>query len=231
MNNLTDFLTDVADAIRAKKGTAELINPQDFSSEIASIEGGGKPQRVMYIRRSNSGFIRTGVQGANNNLTIMIRYAMQSFPTGYSSLIHAYINESTNATRILINKNTTVLGSLNSIASSSSSISRTGYVGVIYTDKLEPSGSSFKLSTNGVSTTKARTAGAALNEEITIFPETEDAVVMDLYQVTIHDSGQLVRNFIPHYQDGEFGLWDAVEGKFYKNAGNGEFSGELIEIG
>ena len=40
-DNLTDFLTDVADAIREKKGTAEKINPQDFSSEIASIEVGG----------------------------------------------------------------------------------------------------------------------------------------------------------------------------------------------
>lgn len=42
-NNLTDFLTDVANAIRSKKGTTAKINPQDFSSEIASIstEGGG----------------------------------------------------------------------------------------------------------------------------------------------------------------------------------------------
>ena len=37
-DNLTDFLTDVADAIRAKKGTTDKINPQDFASEIASIE-------------------------------------------------------------------------------------------------------------------------------------------------------------------------------------------------
>lgn len=40
-NNLTDFLTDVADAIREKKGTSEPINPQDFSAEIASIKAGG----------------------------------------------------------------------------------------------------------------------------------------------------------------------------------------------
>ena len=39
-DNLTDFLTDVANAIREKKGTTETINPQDFSSEIASIESG-----------------------------------------------------------------------------------------------------------------------------------------------------------------------------------------------
>lgn len=36
-NNLTDFLTDLADTIRTKKGTSGLIDPQDFSSEIASI--------------------------------------------------------------------------------------------------------------------------------------------------------------------------------------------------
>ena len=40
-DNLKDFLTDVADAIRAKKGTTGLINPQNFSAEIASISGGG----------------------------------------------------------------------------------------------------------------------------------------------------------------------------------------------
>jgi hypothetical protein len=40
-NNIQDFLTDVADAIRDKKGTSDLINPQDFSNEIASIEVGG----------------------------------------------------------------------------------------------------------------------------------------------------------------------------------------------
>lgn len=37
-NNLTDFLMDVADAIREKKGTAEKINPQNFSDEIKGIK-------------------------------------------------------------------------------------------------------------------------------------------------------------------------------------------------
>lgn len=40
-NNLTDFLSDLANAIREKKGTTEPINPQDFASEITSIETGG----------------------------------------------------------------------------------------------------------------------------------------------------------------------------------------------
>lgn len=42
-NNLTDFLTDVATAIRTKKGTTGAINPQNFSSEIESIETGITP--------------------------------------------------------------------------------------------------------------------------------------------------------------------------------------------
>ena len=40
-DNLTDFLVDVADAIREKKGISDLINPQSFSDEIRAFEIGG----------------------------------------------------------------------------------------------------------------------------------------------------------------------------------------------
>lgn len=40
-NNLKDHLKEVADAIRAKKGTSDLINPQDFATEIEGIGGSG----------------------------------------------------------------------------------------------------------------------------------------------------------------------------------------------
>lgn len=40
-DNLKDFLVDLADTIREKKGISGPINPQDFASEIASIESGG----------------------------------------------------------------------------------------------------------------------------------------------------------------------------------------------
>lgn len=39
-NNLTAFLTGIANALRTKKGTTGLINPQDFESEITSIQTG-----------------------------------------------------------------------------------------------------------------------------------------------------------------------------------------------
>ena len=34
-------LTDIADSIRSKKGTTELINPANYASEISGITGGG----------------------------------------------------------------------------------------------------------------------------------------------------------------------------------------------
>ena len=40
ITNLNKFLTDVADAIRVKKETEELIAAEDFDTEILSIEGG-----------------------------------------------------------------------------------------------------------------------------------------------------------------------------------------------
>jgi hypothetical protein len=40
-NNLHDFLQDVADAIKEKKGSNDAINAQDFSDEIKNLPSGG----------------------------------------------------------------------------------------------------------------------------------------------------------------------------------------------
>ena len=40
--NIVELLTDVADAIREKKGTQDKINAQNFAQEIRSIQGGGE---------------------------------------------------------------------------------------------------------------------------------------------------------------------------------------------
>lgn len=47
-NNLTDFLTGVANAIRTKKGTTGAINPQNFESEIENISS-GKPETAPTV--------------------------------------------------------------------------------------------------------------------------------------------------------------------------------------
>jgi hypothetical protein len=47
-----------------------------------------------------------------------------------------------------------------------------------------------------------------------------------LYYLTIYDGDKLVRNFIPCYRksDGEIGLLDIVNGRFYTNQGTGKFN-------
>lgn len=237
-DNLTDLLTDVADAIRAKKGTTDKINPQDFADEIASIEGGGggdsmmPSQRVSYIRRTNTGYIDTGVEGANSKLRIKVRYSMRIFPSSYWMFIGAYKDENTNSTRILFNGKQYVLASLNSKAASSISISRSPQTtGIIYTDEIYPSGTgNYVLSANGTTSTKARTAGNTLTGNIRIFAAGTDTVDIDLYDCQIYDDDTLVRNFIPDYQNGKFGLYDTVTKKFYGSVNEGEFSGEKIEF-
>lgn len=59
-DNLTDFLTDVADAIREKKGSSEKINPQNFSEEIKNLPSVASPFAVDFgeeIATGNPAFI------------------------------------------------------------------------------------------------------------------------------------------------------------------------------
>lgn len=53
-DNLKDFLIDVANAIREKKGTIDKINPQDFSDEIKNISSSGL--EVKYYKPDESFF-------------------------------------------------------------------------------------------------------------------------------------------------------------------------------
>lgn len=46
VDTLTNFLTDVADAIREKKGTTGTIQASSFDTEIASITGGGSSVKI-----------------------------------------------------------------------------------------------------------------------------------------------------------------------------------------
>lgn len=228
-DNLADYLADIADAIRAKKGTEEPINAQDFATEIASIEGGSRVQLVPYLRRIGKGYLDTGVQGANDKIKITVRYSFNTFASGYWNLIRAYENESTNATRILFSSNKTVLANVNSLAYASITQTVVMYADCIYTTSAYLNGNNITLLNNGVTNVKTRTTGTALGDKtLILFSQNEDVVDVNIYSLKIENGGALVRNYVPCYHGEEFGLFDLVERRFYGNQGEGTFTGELI---
>ena len=65
-NNLSDFLTDIANSIRAKKGTTGTIKAQDFSTEISSIETGGSDSLQARLNQTKSAaYLFYGFTGNN----------------------------------------------------------------------------------------------------------------------------------------------------------------------
>lgn len=67
-NNLSDFLKDLADTIRAKTGKTSLINPQDFSDEINALGTVNNQSKAIEI--TSNGTINvspdSGYTGLNN---------------------------------------------------------------------------------------------------------------------------------------------------------------------
>lgn len=99
-NNLKDHLKEVADAIRAKKGTSNLINPQDFATEIEGISGSGEGDGSNW-RYFDISAIDTSVQDAKdfvqNSLlalwAICIIKESETYFPGSSALGYSYMAE------------------------------------------------------------------------------------------------------------------------------------------
>lgn len=197
--------------------------------------GGSNPVAKSLIRRG-IGYIDTGIDGANSNLTIQVRYEFETLPTGYWYVIRAYEKEAVNATRILHNGSSGVTYCcLNSVPSSSLSITQKRYAGVVYTDVLKPeSTNGFSYTTDGKKTTKTRTSGDVLiGKNLLLFSDStsNDNTIAKVYYLKIYDGETLVRDFVPFItQDGECGLYDLVTKQFYGNAGDGTFEVETVEV-
>ena len=58
-DNLSDFLTDVANSIRTKTGTTEQINAQDFSNKILGIKG----MQSWIDTKGTSAYLMAGYEG------------------------------------------------------------------------------------------------------------------------------------------------------------------------
>lgn len=83
-NNLKDHLKEVADAIRAKKGTSDLINPQDFATEIEGISGSGGESgssETLYFAAKDG-----GAMGNISEMALMGGFAVKKADNTISAL-------------------------------------------------------------------------------------------------------------------------------------------------
>ena len=91
-DNLPDFLTSVADAIREKKGTTELINAQNFPEEILKLGGGMTDEQMIAFTNQN------GVYA--NLLGITIDHIIQSGNKLYITSTNAEITQEDSTLKI-----------------------------------------------------------------------------------------------------------------------------------
>lgn len=64
-DNLGDFLKDVADSIRTKTGTTELINAQDFSDKILNISSGENTLKKLLDATKSTKYLFEDYQGTS----------------------------------------------------------------------------------------------------------------------------------------------------------------------
>lgn len=109
-NNLKDFVTGVAGAIREKKETTELINPQDFENEIRTIQTGVDTSDAT----ATADDIRLGkiAYGADGKMTGTIAdYDGTSEPASGKSLVAQLVDKSVTSVSEEDLKGITTIGS------------------------------------------------------------------------------------------------------------------------
>ena len=117
-NNLTDFLTGVADAIRRKRGTTGKINPQNFEEEISGIPT-GKPEeeKTVDLNMASGNQVILPTDGkAMSKVTVKKpwqlapAYIRKGFTIGgVAGTLEARKPEQEKSVTIIANKTTTVL--------------------------------------------------------------------------------------------------------------------------
>lgn len=230
---ISNSLKNIKSALGAK-GVTVSGDITTYGDAIMRIPGTSRLTYLPCIRRVGTGYIDTGVSGANSNLRIEISYSLNTLPSGYFNLFHAYVDDNTNATRAMLNGSSTTYCSLNSKAGNSLTATIKRVTGRIYTESLFKSSSSMFVyySTGGAGNSEI-TNGNSLNRTntIKIFQSGTDSVDINLYSFRIYDQDVLIKDYVPCLIGGDYGMIDTLTGQF-KVSASGAFvdSGQVLPM-
>ena len=247
---LTNKLTAIGNAIRAKNGETALYTLDEMPQKIAAIEGGGSGsgiigqlvpedyQQVLYLQCDGSQYLISDY-----------------YPNGYTQIIAQFYNDnsSQNPLRYMYgvrNEGDTAsfsspvlwytkvywrYGTQSLIVYDDSNANRGWYSIQGYTKQTNIAKSGLIVADIGT--------GARLGSGSYTVEEFQSELPMyilscnvkgsagagaqgNLYRMTIKENDAIVRDYIPCYRksDSKPGLYDIVNKQFYTNAGSGEFS-------
>lgn len=248
---LTNKLTAIGNAIRAKNGETALYTLDEMPQKIAAIEGGGGSgsgvigqlvpkdyQQVLYLQCDGSQYLISDY-----------------YPNGHTQIIAQFYNNNGNQARLPYMYGVRNEGDTASFTSAvrwyslmnwrygtqaidvdtSSNNGDRGYYciqGYTKSDTVSSrllivntsTGTIFKNSSYTVEEFQSELPMYILNCNIN--GSASDGAEGNLYRMTIKENDIIVRDFIPCYRksDSKPGLYDIVNKQFYTNAGSGEFS-------
>lgn len=240
-SNLSQFLTDVASAIKTKKGTTDKIPAANFDTEILDITTGVMTEEeynrcetvsniilvgdtkiyreLEYIESTGLEYINTGVK---ENVCCMLEF--EFMPAGLQVMAQSYLSGTVD------NFTFAASGAINNVYLRYRTSEK------FYLTNINPSvKNTFSIMDNKI--TLNNTIMSSVNTNDSVGTNSNNILIFDnaslnrrakmrFYSLKLYDRNKnLLRNFIPvkNNTTGKAGLYDKVEDKFYGNAGTGDF--------
>ena len=248
---LTNKLTAIGNAIRAKNGETALYTLDEMPQKIAAIEGGGGSgssvigqlvpedyQQVLYLQCDGSQYLISDYY-PNGYTQIIAQFYNNNSAQHPVRYMYGVRNEGDTASFsspvLWYSKNNWRYGTQAIVVDNSVNTDRGHYCIQGYTKQSD-------IASSGLLVADISTGSILKNGSYTV-EEFQSELPMyilscnvkgspgagaqgNLYRMTIKENDVIVRDFIPCYRksDSKPGLYDIVNKQFYTNAGSSEFS-------
>jgi hypothetical protein len=223
-----DQLNIIADIIPVKRTTDNKIGLYDIVTDTfypSQFTAGPikYDEKIEYLESTGDQCIDTGYVPTGNDIKIEGKYYLYSYAEPYSAWFEAYVDENTEAYRIIRNNtdNSSVYFTCGTNASNSTSASV--QTGTTYVYELTSSG---LVLNNTITTSNTYTASDANTSSLFLFSSPDGArrSIGRHYYFKVYKNNVLVLDMIP-VRKGDVGyMYDKITHQVFGNSGTGNFT-------